>query len=314
MASGYKELVEELNKHKLEVSRLKNSLNGLDAEKESWFRKKEELSGRIRNFIQKIKDSKAKRDALTLEVRGLKPKRDDINKELPLKSAELDKLKKERLELSKSIDMSKIARDLGIKTIFDEPRVFDIKGSPSRIKQQMEKLEFKIETDTVSFEKEKELMKKIKELKKDYDKVSILEESNKKIRGILDSARGMKKEANETHKLMQEKAKQSQVLHEDILKISAEIDKMKADENDAFKKFLDFKKKFNEVNAQLKEKLKSINEIKWQLDKMDLDRKEKKMLERESFLKSKEDAVNEKLRKGQKLTTEDLLVFQKSEK
>ena len=288
-----KELVEELNKHRVEVSKLRNSLNEIDREKELWFKKKEELSKNIRGSIQKIKDNKAKRDDLTRQVKELKPKRDGINRDIASKSAELDKLKKEGSELAKSID---------------------IKDSPSRIKQQMEKLEFKIETDTVSFEKEKELMKKIKELKKDYDKVSILEESNKKVSEVLDIFRRMKKEANEAHKLVQEKAKQSQALHEEILKFSAEIDKIKVDEEDAFKKFSELKKKFNEANSQLKEKLKVMNSLKSSLDKISSEKREKRREEQESFLKSKEEEVNQKIKRREKLTTEDLLVFQKSEK
>ena len=153
-------------------------------------------------------------------------------------------------------------------------------------------------------------MKKIKELRKVYDKVSVLEQSSKKVRESSDLARKMGREANEIHKLIQEKAKQSQILHEEILKISAEIDKIKVEEEEAFKKFSEFRNKFYEVNAQLKEKLKALNDSKSQLDKIESDRREKRRHEQESFLKSKEEAVNEKLRTGKKITTEDLLVFQ----
>src|SRR3989338_2559935 len=293
MASGYKELVEELNKHRSEVSKLKNSLNELDLEKESWFRKKEEFSGRIRSSIQKIKDSKTKRDSLTQDVKELKSRRDNINKGISPKLKDFDNLKKENINLAKS---------------------FGTKESSSKIRQNIEKMEFRIETEPMSFDKEQALMKKIKELKRLYGDARSVDESNKKLNEISDEIKKMKKEANEVHKLIQDKAKQSQVLHDEILKISAEIDKMKVDEEGSFRKFLYFRKKFNEVNAQLKEKLKSMNGVKEQLDKMDFDRKEKRRLEQESFLKSKEDAVNEKFRKGQKLTTEDLLVFQKVSK
>ena len=153
-------------------------------------------------------------------------------------------------------------------------------------------------------------MKNIKELKKDYDKVSILEESNKKLKDASDEIRKMKKEANEAHKLVQEKAKQSQLSHEEILKTSAEIDKIKIEEGGAFKKFSELKKNFNATNFQLKEKLKVMNDVKNALDRISSDKREKRRQEEESFLKSKEDAVNEKIRKKQKLTNEDLLVFQ----
>jgi len=288
-----KELVEELRKQRVEVSKLRNTLNELDREKESWFKKKDDCSKRIRESIQRIKENKSKRDSLTSEVRELKPKRDSINKEIASKLKEFDGLKKEKTALAKSLG---------------------IKETPSRIKSQIEKLEFRIETDTVSFEREKELMKKIKELRKDYDKASIIEESNKKIRDASDSASRMRREANDIHKFIQEKAKQSQALHDEILKISAEIDRMKADENDAFKKFSEYKKQFTEINSQLKEKLRGMNNVKWQLDRIDFDRRERKRQHEESILKLKEEIINEKIKKGQKLTTEDLLVFQKFEK
>ena len=289
MASSHKELAEELNNHRVEISRLRNVLNELGKERESWFGKKEALRAKIKESIRKIKDNKTKRDSFTFEVKELKSKRDLLNKELSSKSSELEKLKKERAESSKSLD---------------------VKESPSRLKQQMDKLEFKIETDTISFEKEKELMKKIKALKKDYDKSSILQESNKNLRGTLDAARKLRKESNEFHRSIQEKAKQSQILHEEIIKISAEIDKIKVEEEDAFRKFSEFRKQFHEINSQLKDKFKLMDEVKSQLDKIQLDKRDIRKRDEESFLKLKEEAVNEKIRKKQKLTTEDLLVFQ----
>ena len=157
---------------------------------------------------------------------------------------------------------------------------------------------------------EKELMKKIKELRKGYDKASILEESNKKMGDISDSAGRMRREANNIHKSIQEKAKESQALHQEIIRLSAEIDKMKIEEEDAFKKFSELKKKFNEANSQLKEKLRAMNNAKESLDKIGFERRERKRMQEESFLKSKEEEVNQKLKSGKKLTTEDLLVFQ----
>jgi uncharacterized coiled-coil DUF342 family protein len=291
--ASQQELVEQLNNFKIEVSKLKNSLNELDREKELWFRKKDEFSAKIRASIQKIKDSKSKRDSLTQEVKGLKPKRDGINKEIAEKSKILDDLKKEKSNIIASLH---------------------IKESPSKIKQQIEKLEFKIETDTVSFEKEKELMKRIKELKKQYNNSSGVIELNKKINAAFDNLKKMRKDANELHRAIQEQARQSQALHEEILKNSAEIDRMKSDEEDAFKKFSEFKKQFTGANSQLKEKLKEMNYIKSHLDKIHFDKKERRRQQEESFLRSKEDAVNEKIKKRQKLTTEDLLVFQKFDK
>lgn len=285
-----KEIVDELNKHGAEASKLRNALNLLDNEKERWFKKSKECSISIRNAIQKIKDCKEKRDSLTQEVRELKTKRDGINRDIASKVKDLGSLKKEKAAASKSSD---------------------IKETPSKIKQGIERLEFKIETEPMPFDKEQDLMKRIKELKKLHENASCIAEFDEKIRDGSEAIKKMGKEANEAHKSMQEKAKQSQALHEEILNLSLEIGKMKADEEDAFKKFSEFKKKFNEANAQLKEELKAMNGAKASLDKISHDRKEKRRLEQESFLKSKEEEISQKIKRGEKLTTEDLLVFQK---
>ena len=291
--SSQQELVEQLNKCKVEVSSLRSKLNELDREKESWFKKKGEFSAKIRESIQKIKDSKVKRDSLTNEVKALKPKRDILNKELAQKSSEFEKLKKDRISASKSLG---------------------IRESPSSIKQQIEKLEFRIETDTASFEKEKELMKKIKGLKKIYNEAAGILEISRKAGEASEAIKKMRKEANDTHRLIQEKAKQSQTLHEEIIRLSGEIDRMKVQEEEAFRKFSEFKKQFTGANNGLKEKLEEMNGIGSQLDKIHSDKRERRRQQEESFLKSKEDAVNEKIKKRQKLTTEDLLVFQKFDK
>ena len=290
MVSKAKELVEELNRHRAEISKLKSSLNELDKEKEAWFGKKEEYSKKIREGIQKIKEDKAKRDALTKEVKELKPKRDSSNVEVATKLKDLGSLKKDKEDIAKSLD---------------------VKQSPSRILEQLERLEFKLETEPMSFDKERALMKEIKALRKAYGNSGSLRESGKKIRDISLEVREKRYEGNQIHMTIQEKAKQSQILHEEILRMSGEIDKLKVSEEDAFKKFLDFKSKFSEMNSQLKEKLKEMNSVRKELDKIDLQRRDKKKQEIESFLKSKEEEVNEKIKRGEKLTTEDLLVFQK---
>lgn len=285
-----KGLLEELSKHRIEASKLKNSLNELDREKESWFKKREEFSKKIRESIQNIKSDKARRDALTQEVKGLKTKRDAANNEISEKLKEFGKLKTEKTALIKSLG---------------------IKESPSKTRQQIEKLEFMIQTEAMPFEKEQSLMKRIRELKNLYEHSKVVDEVDKKIREVSGAMAKMREEANEMHKLLQEKAKQSQALHEGILRISAEIDKMKIEEEGTFRTFSEFKKRFNEANAQLKEKLKAMNEVKSALDKISYDRKERRKQEVESFLKSKEEEVNQKIKRGEKLTTEDLLVFQK---
>ena len=154
-------------------------------------------------------------------------KRDELNKLISEKSTVLNKIKKEKDSILGSLDM---------------------KESPSRIKQQMEKLEFTIETEAISFTKEREIMKKIKGLRKEYDNCSVLDSFSKKIREVASELSELKKESNIIHRNVQEKAKMSQTMHEEILKLSPEIDKLRSEEKEAFEKFSELKKQFHDAN------------------------------------------------------------------
>jgi len=100
----------------------------------------------------------------------------------------------------------------------------------------------------------------------------------------------------------------------DIVTSSKDIDELKKEEESAFKQFTEFKTKFNEINQKLYEKLVEIRNIREELDKFKkIKRKEKETKEHE-ILKTKELDVEEKIKTRKKLTTEDLLVFQKLNK
>ena len=283
------ELFEKFNALRNEVSELKNSLNQADEQKEKWFKSKEELSGRIRSLIGGIKESRTKRNSLTGDVKKLKEKRKELN----------DKIKG-RISEIKSIHRQE-------KEIIGKYR---IQGDPSAIKREIDRLDSRIETDVMSFEKEKDLMKKIKGLKKRLEQTKGLTVVLKKKDEISKEIDVMKSEAKDVHKKVQDTAKESQVRHESAIKNSGEIDSFKKSEEDAFKKFIESKMRFNEINSKLKEKLLEMSRIR---EKLDAYRKEDKKREKEReerVLKSREEFVREKMKKGEKLTTEDLLVFQ----
>lgn len=284
-----KELLEELNAKRKEISELKEVLNKLNEEKEDWFRKKEELFSKIKTGIIHIKEFKAKRDALTSEIKELKPKRDSLNLGVSTKLKDFQSIKDEKEKLSRNLKLRK---------------------SPHSIKEEIERLEFKIETEPMPFDKEREIVKKIKQLKNALGEAAKVMEADSKIHEAQSTVRTERKEANDIHRQIQEKAQQGQKMHEEILKISAEVDKLKAEEKEAFMKFSELKRKFTEANNKFKEKLKETDPIRDQLNQISSDKKEKRKQDIKTILKSKEDIVNEKIRKGGKLTTEDLLVFQ----
>lgn len=285
-----KKLFADLDKLRSEINASRKELNKINDEKELWFEKKEDLSGNIRKKIGNIKENRNKRDSLTKKVRELKEKRNALNQEARKKISELKKLKEEMRNLSKK---SKIK-------------------DPYKLKGEIDKIEVKLETEAMSFEKEKDLSKRLKQLKKSFNEAS-------EIVGILDKIKKFdleidisKKNTQNAHNEVQKLAKASQELHEGIIKSSKEIDELKVKEEEAFKKFLDLKKNFNDVNNGLKEKLSEVGKIREKINKFKLEEDEKKKLKEFMIIKGKELEIEEKIKTGKKITTEDFLVFQES--
>ena len=92
---------------------------------------------------------------------------------------------------------------------------------------------------------------------------------------------------------------EGQKLHEEILKLSGEIDALRPKRDDTAKKWIELKDEIRKLNLQFREKLGAWEHAKAEMDRSDMQK-----------IKSREAEAEEKIRKGGKLTTEDLLAFQ----
>lgn len=276
------ELFGRLDKIKKEVTALRDSLNELDQQKESWFQKKEEYGKKIRHLIIQVKEKRNQRDSLTKKVKEDKEKRNSINKKIKDSISEIKNLNEEKSSLTKK-------RSVNI--------------SPSKIKAEIDRLEVKLETEAMSFEKEQGIVKGIKLLKKRFDEAKFLNDVSEKNNDLSREISNFKKESESFHQTIQKTAKESQSVHEELITNSKEIDELRLKEREAFSKFFEFKKKFAEANNALKGKLKDFSDVNSEIHKIKHEKEEK-------IIRDKEEFIQEKIRKGQKLTNEDLLIFQ----
>ncbi len=273
-----------------DVKNLKEELNKLNDVKEEWYTKREAYSKQIKEKIDKIKKSKEERNEKTSEVQNIKNERDELNGKIKTIIADLKVLNEQKQKMFGS---------------GNGPRV-----DPARVKSQIERLEQKLETEVMSFEKEKGVNKQIKELKSQIKGIEgtgdVLEQIKVKSRELRD----LRTKAKEKHSIVQSRASQSQEQHEALLAISKEVDELKKKEEEAYKKFFEYKKQFNELNDQLKAKIKVINANSKDVAKVKKAKRAKREAEQKKNLEELEKDVEEKIKKGKKLTTEDLLVFQ----
>lgn len=184
-----------------------------------------------------------------------------------------------------------------------------IKQDPEIIKEQIRLLETKIETEVMSLDKEKGLMKKIKKLKENFGKSSELVKLLDEIRLISNELGDKKKKADESHNKLQALYKEDKDFSL-FLELSKQINSLRQEGHLAFDKFKFLKQEFLNLNNQLKEKLNSIRSVKGKLSNDDLEIRNVKKEEQAKKLEELTRQVEEKLKTKKKLTRDDLLVFQ----
>src|SRR3989338_9147889 len=205
------DLFRQLDTLKNQVISLRGDLNRINSEKERWFSKKEEYSQDIRRKISIIKESREKRDSLTRKVKEFKEKRNALSGETGNKISEFKKLNDEK------------------KKLLSKSKIMD----PYRLKSDIEKLELKLETEAMPFDKEKQLSKTVKDLKKSLAEASDSIEIMAMVTGLSGEISESRKNANNAHNEIQELAKQSQVLHEIVVKTSKEADELRTKEEES---------------------------------------------------------------------------------
>jgi uncharacterized coiled-coil DUF342 family protein len=286
MTSRQEELVRVSSQLRREISELRRTLNQADSEKENSFREGTRISQKIRALISQIKELKKQRDINTAAVKELKEKRKQISD-----------------VIFKNIDSAKLQR----KARDDLTKKLGIRKPAEVLKHEIEMLDRKIETEVLSPTKENEVMKIIKEKKKELAAAQSVTTVSETIRSVSKEINVERQSADEIHKMVQEKAALSQQQHEKMIAMSKEIDSLKADETKHRDNFIKNKEIFSETNKKLQEKLIEMNKASLELNELQTAEEKERKQKAQQMMAETEKSLEEKIRRGEKITTQDLI-------
>ncbi len=275
-----------------EIFTLKSKLSEITHEKENWFKEKEAFKKQIRDLVDELRAVKSTKDSFNITCNELKKSRDEYNQKVSKLIADIKKLRNERKDLVKELD---------------------IKLEPDKIKERIKFLEEKIETEVLPFKKEGQLMGEIKSLKKalsESSAVTALDQKIDSISKLIDEARQKSQEFHTKLKDHIQKHKKGRG-YKDFISLYKQIEFLKLGQEKAFKMFMDFKTKFFALNKLLSYKLFEEKKIKGKIEDISKKRAEEKRMKEEILIDKKLKAAEEKLRTKKKLTTEDLVGFRK---
>lgn len=280
-----------------------------------------ELQGRKGDLKNKSEEYKDKRNEFNLEASKCAAKRNDLNKRTKELIEEAQQLKKLRDENNEQVAQSKLKRDElndqanKIYAEIDKIRKgLNLGDGPSlkELKKQIDGLEFRQQTEVMTPAKERELVDSITKMSDELKRKKSQLEGNTELKTFLEQAQALRDEALVHHNKVKEFADAAQQHHDKMIAIFKDADAIRAESDTGHKEFVKAQEAADEQHRLFIQTQKEIREINKVL--IGLKRKSKETKDESIREQSKKEAeeVYAQFKLGEKLTTEDLMLLQRS--
>lgn len=190
----------------------KNKRNELNLEASKWATNRNELNKRTKELIDEAQQLKKLRDENNQKVGEAKLKRDELNEQANKIYAEIDKIRK----------------DLNLG---EGPSLKDLK-------KEIDRLEFRQQTEVLTPPKERELVDSIAKMTEELKRKKQQLEGSTELRSLLENATTLRDEAALYHSKVKEYAEAAQQDHDKMIVIFKEADAIRAESDAAHKEFV----------------------------------------------------------------------------
>jgi uncharacterized coiled-coil DUF342 family protein len=280
------DLMEKRKKILAESEEHKNRRNELNAAASKFARERNTLNNQTREFVEEAQKNKDLRDKSNQDVLDLKAQRNDFNDKANVLFEEIEAFKKEHGTL----------KNRGIK----------------ELQKQIEYMEYRQQTEVFTTDKERELIEKIKQMMAQVREQEAELEQNKEMRTKITEARDFRKLASDLHAKVTEFAELAQKHHDLMVEFYRKADKSREAADAAHKSFVEAQesadsehKFFIACQKELRDYDKVISGLRKKTKKVKVTKEQKAVRkEAESLFKN--------FRAGEKLTTDDILLLQRS--
>jgi chromosome segregation protein len=270
------------------ISQLIESKETIEKDTKKWLTERNRLNDLFQNLKKEIAVLKEERNKINQEVLGLKKKREELKKIL--------------LE----------NRDV-VNNIFNSLRELKIKipHGAHRLTKERDEIDWKIQTSSLSTQKENELLKRIKEIEINlvaFDHSNKLKQELNERKKEIES---LKNQMDPLRNQQMELSKESDTIQDEITKLYDRAKKFREESNEVHKKYEEGLKQLVQIRAEYIMQIKKVKELR----KKHQDLTESESLKKiESYKKKSESEALEKYKKDKKITLEEFkMIFGKEE-
>ena len=192
-----------------QIEKLREQANTANAQITKHIEQRDQLNELVKKTHQEINELKTERDSLNEKVKLLKEQRDTIRAKATPIIEQINARKEKIAEYKKKI-----------------PR-----ESQQDLQQELEAIEWKIQTTSLDLQEEKRLIENVKQLETLLSAYKKIDAQNKKIKDLIIQCKAIEDEADVFHNELTELAKKSQDLHSKMIeKVNAvKISRAQAD-------------------------------------------------------------------------------------
>ena len=279
----------------------------------------EEFERKIEELYQRFYSLKAERDDLNRKAQTWADKRDRLHKEIQELRLQIRDLRQRRDSLNEEVKRLKSLREAELKRrneIFEEiNKLREEKGkinarkprkSRSYLKGEIERIEWRIQTEPLPLDVEKELIEKIRTLESQMEVYRRIERIENKISVLRREVERLKEAALNYRSRILEIATQSQEFHLKMIKKIEYLNELKLKADEMHKQYVENKEKVKAINIEIKKILMEIQEIRNLLNAKEEKERRQKQAE---LQKQTEEKALEKLQRGEKLTFDEFKIL-----
>ncbi|MEA3557744.1 MAG: phosphoserine phosphatase [Candidatus Thermoplasmatota archaeon] len=290
MSEYLEQLEDKRNRLNSEAEIHRKKRDRMNLETKRFAEKRDELNAQVKKLLQEANKFKEKRDELNGKVQEMKSKRDQRTNEYTSLKSQLDRIKKSKMSSSDEVSISKL-------------------------KKEIHGLEFKQQTSVLEPDKERGLVDRISYIKAKIMKKEKEMEGNEEIRDLVQNVRDAKRNMDDVHNKVNEYADLAQKEHDQMIDRFGKSDKIRKEADRSQEKFVESKIAADQEHKEHIEMIHLVHD----LDKIVFGlRQKRRTVERRgqkpqapSTGKIEAEKIYEKFKKGEKISTEDLMILQK---
>ena len=284
------EPIEDLKKKKDEFQRRANELkekrNQLHLQSKKLADDRDELNSAVRDMRNKIAEHKKNRDELNERVKHAKEQRNKLNKSYS--------------EIKKRIEELERTRSATTGANLNE------------LRKQLRTLENEQMTQPMSAQKEKKLIEVISELHTKIKEQEEILNKDPRLKKAIEEEKIIKQKAEKQHDMVEKLAKRAQDEHEGMISLIRHLDNLVRRVNEIQETIVMTKIEADNVHREFIDYVDKIHEFEREVT-FAHDKKFKKKKTVEATVARKEaDEIFERFKRGEKLSTEDLMALQKA--